>query len=162
MTAVILSIWCTLILSCLLSHSFTAKARPMGLNPHTIHAPQEPAIHDHKNEVGSFFQDPYMRRSSTMKKKRLPISPAENKLVATQFKVSVQGSHGHNQAQRIKKAETFARNDSGTQIFSRHRNESKNESAPAMRKDITVNAFRPASSGHSPGAGHDNPPDRRL
>lgn len=81
----------------------------------------------------------------------------QDKLAATKFKVSVQyNSPAHNDAHKIKGAKTLASKGGGTQIFPRHKN------APAIRKGIAVMAFRPSSSGHSPGIGHDNPPDPTL
>jgi len=89
-----------------------------------------------------------------MNTEQLSIAPAENKLPSA-LKVTVQGSLGHNQAHGIKEAETLP---GGTQIFSTRPTESKKRSAPAMKKDLGVMAFRPASSGNSPGRGHDDPP----
>ena len=94
-----------------------------------------------------------------MKKKLLSILPAKNILVATQFKVSVQGRLIPNHVHRIKDVE-IPSNGGGTQIFPGHRNESKNETTPAMKNEIAVMAFRSSSSGHSPQGGHDNRPDR--
>lgn len=92
-----------------------------------------------------------------MKSEQISIAPAENKQPFT-LKVTLQGSLGHNYSHGIKQAETLA---GGTQIFSKRPNKSKNDNA-RMRKDVAVMAFRPSSSGHSPGIGHNNPPDPML
>ena len=154
MKAGLFSIWCTIMLLCLSSYFFTVKARLTGFNSLAT-LPQQPALH--QNEGESFAQDAYMTRSSTIKKKLLSILPAKNKVAATKFKVSVQGKLVHNDAHGIE-SETLTSDGGETQIFSRHRNDSKNETAPAMKKNIAVMAFRPSSSGHSPGGGHGNPP----
>lgn len=156
----LLSICVALMLSCVLSSFSTVKARHMGLNPHAIHSSVQPDLH-HKNEEQSFFQDAYVRRDSKMKKERLSVASSENKPAATEFKVPVQDSPGHNRAHKIKGPERLPSDDHGTQIFSRHRKKSANKSAPA-KKDIAMMAFTPSSSGHSPGIGHDSPPDPRL
>lgn len=137
------------------------EARLMGFNPNNIRPPQQPALH-YDNQVGNPFQYAYIRRSSTMKKEQIPIVSANNKLAATQLKVSVQGSHVHNHADRTNEAETPSTNEGGTEIFSKRQKESKNKIAPAMKKGIEVMAFRPASSGHSPGMGHGNTPGTGL
>lgn len=152
----LLSICVALMLSCVLSSFSTVKARHMGLNPHAIHSSVQPDLH-HKNGEQSFFQDAY----SKMKKERLSVASSENKPAATEFKVFVQDSPSHNRAHKIKGRETLPSDDHGTQIFSRHRKKSANKSAPA-KKDIAMMAFTPSSSGHSPGIGHDSPPDPRL
>lgn len=161
MKAGLLSLWAAFMLSCVLSYSFTAKARFTGFNPDTINSTQQSSL-QHKNKEGSFFEDAYMRRISTVKKEPSSTAATQNKVTDTQLKVSVQRSLGHNHAGTIKVVETLASNDRGTQIFSRRRNKSMTKIAPANKKDIAVMAFRPSSSGHSPGIGHGNPPNRRL
>jgi len=142
-------------LSCVLSYS-TTKARLMGFNPNAIQPTRPPALHK-ANEVGNIFRDTPMGRSSTIENKQISIAPAETKLPST-LKVTVQGSLGHNHAHGIKEAETVA---GGTQIFSKRPSESNNDSA-RMKKVDAVMAFRPSSSGHSPGIGHDDPPGPML
>ena len=142
MKAGLFSIWCTLMLSCLSSYSFAVNARLTAFNSLTT-LPQQPVLHQNQGE--SFAQDAYMARSSTIKKKLLSILPAKNNVAATKFKVSVQGKLVHNDAHGIKESETLASYGGETQIFSRHCNDSKNETAPAMKKDIAVMAFRPSS-----------------
>lgn len=163
MKAGLLSVLGAFILSCtILPYSFIVEARLMGLSPHIIHPPQKPALH-YNNEVGNFFQDAHMRRSATMKKEQISIVPAKNKFAATEPKLSVQVNDVHNLAERIEEAETPASNNGGTVIFSKRRNESKNDqTAPATKKSIEVMAFRPSSSGHSPGIGHGNTAGPRL
>jgi hypothetical protein len=67
MKAGLLSIQGALMLSCILSYSFTVEARLMGFNPNNIRPPHQPALH-YDNQVGNPFQYAYIRRSSTMKK----------------------------------------------------------------------------------------------
>lgn len=156
----LLSIWAALMLSCVLLSCFTAKARHMGFNHHATHTSLQPHPH-HNNQEESFFQKTYTRRSSKMMKGQLSVASSENKLAATVFNVSVKDIPGHNHSHKSDDSEKLASNDSGAQIFSQHRNKSANKIVPAKKKDIAVMAFRPSSSGHSPGIGHDNPPDSR-
>lgn len=154
-----LSIWAALMLSCVLLSCFTAKARQMGFKHHATHTSLQPQPH-HNNEEESFFQKTYMRRSLKIMKDQLSVASSENKLAATKLDLSVKDRPGHNHSHKSEDSEELASNDSGAQIFSRHRNKSANKIVPA-KKDIAVMAFRPSSSGHSPGIGHDNPPDPR-
>lgn len=123
-----------LTLLCVLLHS-TVEARPMGFHPNADQPPQRPALRK-TNDVGNVIG---------------------NKVPST-LKVSVEGSLRHNHAQGVRDAETAT---AGTQMFSKRPSDSKAGNA-RMKKDVTVMAFRPSSSGHSPGIGHDEPPGPML
>lgn len=135
-----------LIISCILLYSSNVEARLMRFNPNGIHPPQQPTHHNNK-EVG-------MRKSRTMMNKEIPVLPVENKLPSP-LKETLQGSVGPNHSGGIKEAETEA---GGTQLLPNRPSVSQKGSAK-MKKDVEVMAFRPTSSGHSPGVGHGNPPD---
>lgn len=119
-----------LTLLCVLLYS-AVEARPMGFDPNAVQPPQQPALRK-TNEVRNIIGE------------TLPST----------LKVSVNGSLSHNHAHGIEDAETVAR---GTQVFNKRPTESKKDNA-RMKKDVGVMAFRPSSSGHSPGIGHDDPP----
>lgn len=65
--------------------------------------------------------------------------------------MAVQGRLISNHAHRINEVEIVPTNGGGTQIFSGHRNESKFETTPTMKKEIAVMAFCPSSFDHSLG-----------
>lgn len=141
-----------LIISCVLSYSSIVEARLVRFNPNSIHPPPQPT-HDNKKEMGNHFIDTSMGKSRSMKNEQIAVVPLENKLPST-LEVTLQDSNGLNHSRLIKEAEAPA---GGTQTFSRPPNHSM-KSSGRMKKDVAVMAFRPSSSGHSPGVGHDNPP----
>lgn len=145
-----------LIISCVLLYSSAVEARHMRFNPSSIRPPQHP-IHPNRKEVGSHFRDTHMRKSGTMMNDEIPVVPVENKL-RSPLRETLHGSIGLNHSRGIKEAETVAR---GAQMFSKRPSDSKKGSA-RMKKDVEVMAFRPTSSGHSPGVGHGNPPDHMV
>lgn len=119
-----------LTLLCVLLYS-AVEARPMGFHTNAVQPPQQPALRQ-TIEVGNIIGE------------TLPST----------LKVSVKGNLSHNHAHGIKGAETVAL---GTQVFNKRPTESKKDDA-TVKNDVGVMAFRPSSSGHSPGIGHHEPP----
>ena len=145
-------------LSFVLSYSSTVRARPMGFNPNAIQPPQQPQAFHNKDEVSNAFGDTHTKRSSTMKNEQISTATAENK-PPYPLKVTIQGRLGDRHGHGMKEAETLA---DAAKIFSKRPTESKSNDNARMKKDVVVMAFRPSSSSHSPGIGHDGPPDPKF